>query len=183
MKTEIKTELIQLIKKLSYREGHFVLASGKESKYYIDSKNVTLHPKGAKCIGKLVWNLCNVKKYAGVGGPTLGADPLATAVSLAAYDLGIECPAFIIRKEPKKHGTSQWIEGRENLTPGSNLLILEDVVTTGGSSIKAIEKIRAEGFVVDTLVCVLDRDEGGREALKKNNVELIALTNIKDILG
>ncbi len=177
----MKNELVTLIRKLSYQEGKFILSSGKESTYYVDLKNVTLHPMGAKLIGKLTWSILSSKNYGGVGGPTLGADPIATAVSLAALESHSVCPAFIIRKEPKKHGTSQWIEGRENLTQGTNLLILEDVVTTGGSSLKAIEKVRAEGFKVDTLLCVLDRNEGGREALNKAGVKLVALTTIDEI--
>lgn len=174
-------DLFKLIRKLSYREGDFVLASGKRSTFYVDLKNVTLHPEGAALIGTLTWQNLNPSEFGGVGGPTLGADPLATALSLAALNLGVRVPAFIIRKEPKKHGTSQWIEGRENLISGSRLLVVEDVVTTGGSSVKAIEKIRAEGFRVDTLLAVLDRQEGASEALKSIGVTLCALSNIDEI--
>ena len=177
----MKQDLIKLIRKLSYKEGKFTLASGKESTFYVDIKNVSLHPQGARLIGKLTWELLDVKKFGGVGGPTLGADPLATGISLAALDRQTEVPAFIIRKEPKKHGTSQWIEGAENLKKGSNLLVIEDVVTTGGSALKAIEKIRAEGFVVDTLLSVLDRQEGGEEALKNAGIRLVALATIAEI--
>ncbi len=177
----MKQDLIKLIRKLSYKEGKFTLASGKESTFYVDIKNVSLHPQGARLIGKLTWELLDAKKFGGVGGPTLGADPLATGISLAALDRQTEVPAFIIRKEPKKHGTSQWIEGAENLKKGSNLLVIEDVVTTGGSALKAIEKIRAEGFVVDTLLSVLDRQEGGEEALKNAGIRLVALATIAEI--
>ena len=181
MSTELRSNLLRLLKDKSFKKGSFTLASGKHSDFYIDVKNTALHPEGADCIGQCVWSVLSVKDFEGVGGPTLGADPLATAVSLAAYRLGHILPAFIVRKEPKKHGTSQWMEGSENLKAGANLLVLEDVVTTGGSSLKAIEKIRAEGYAVDTLVCVLDRNEGGREALEKSGVRLVSLCTIEEL--
>lgn len=175
-------DLAGLIRELSYQEGRFTLASGKESAFYVDLKNVSLHPQGARLIGEQAWKRLSPFEFDGVGGPTLGADPLATALSLAALALGAAVPAFIIRKEPKKHGTSQWIEGRGNLKDRGRLLVVEDVVTTGGSSLKAIEKIRAEGFKVDTLLCVLDREEGGCEALAMAGVRLVALSTIDQIL-
>jgi orotate phosphoribosyltransferase len=181
---KLRAELVGLIRKLSYREGRFKLASGKESSFYVDIKNVALHPHGAKVIGNLTWQVLEHEGGASidaVGGPTLGADPISTAVSLAALDRGRTVPAFIIRKEPKSHGTSQWIEGRENLKAGAECLVLEDVVTTGGSSIKSIEKLRAEGFHVSTLVAVLDRNEGAGEALRAVGVKLVALTHIDEI--
>lgn len=178
---ELKQKLVSLIRKLSYREGKFTLASGKESSFYVDIKNVALDPEGAKTIGELTWQLLDPKQFSGVGGPTLGADPLATALSLAAFDQGVHVPAFIIRKEPKKHGTSQWIEGRENLKPGAELLMVEDVVTTGGSSLKAIEKVRAEGFKVNTLIAILDRSEGGAGTLADAGIKLVSLTQIAEI--
>lgn len=174
----------ELLRTLAYREGRFKLASGKESTFYVDVRNVSLHPIGAKMIGDLACELTGLAKdasWGGVGGPTLGADPIATAVSLAALSRGRELPAFLIRKEPKPHGTSQWIEGRENLRPGARLLLLEDVVTTGGSSIKAIERLRSEGFVVDTLLAVLDREEGGAQALAAAGVNLVAMARIAEI--
>ena len=178
---KLKEDLVGLIRKLSYREGKFILTSGKESNFYVDIKNVALHPEGARAIGRLTWQMLSPNDFAGVGGPTLGADPLATALSLAAYDAGKVMPAFIIRKEAKKHGTSQWIEGRELLAEKCELLVVEDVVTTGMSSLKAIEKVRAEGFKVTTLVAVLDRQEGGEAALQEAGVKLVALTRIDEI--
>lgn len=180
-KEELKANLVKLIRKLAYKEGRFKLASGKESTFYVDIRNVSLHPTGAQTIGRLAWTLLAGRSFGGVGGPTMGADPLATALSLSALELGVEVPAFIVRKEPKVHGTSEWLEGRSNLAPGSELLVVEDVVTSGGSSLKAIEKIRAEGFKVTTLLAVLDREEGARAKLKEAGVELIALTRIDEI--
>lgn len=173
--------LVALLTDLAYREGKFTLASGKESSFYVDVKNVSLHPRGARLIGQLAWERLDPRAFGGVGGPTLGADPLATALSLAALERGAEVPAFIIRKEPKKHGTSRWIEGRENLKAGADLLIVEDVVTTGMSSLKAVELARAEGFRVTKLLAVLDRLEGGTEALQSAGVELVRLASIDEI--
>ncbi len=178
---EDKQELLGLVRKLCYKEGRFTLTSGKESSFYVDSKNVTLHPQGMSLITTCAWRLLNSKKYAAVGGPTLGADPLCTGLSLSAYSAGHVLPAFIIRKEPKKHGTSKWIEGQDNIKPGSEVLIIEDVVTTGGSSVKAIERVREAGFKVTDLLTVIDRDEGGREALKGVGVTLHALLHISEI--
>jgi orotate phosphoribosyltransferase len=177
----MRDELARLIRKLSYKEGRFTLASGKTSDFYVDVKNVSLHPEGARLIGAAVWERLDPKEFGGVGGPTLGADPLATAISLAALERGHHVPAFIIRKEPKKHGTSQWIEGRDNLKAGAEVLVVEDVVTTGGSSLQAIEKVRAEGFVVRRLLAVLDRQEGGEKNLRDAGIELVALTRIAEI--
>src|SRR4051812_28321077 len=133
-------ELIALIRKLSYREGDFTLASGKKSTFYIDMKVTTLHPEGAHLIGELAVETLKQAgiNVGGVGGLTLGADPIATAVSLAAYRHGMIWPVYIVRKEAKDHGTSKYVEGTENLKPGASLIVLEDVVTTGGSSLKAI---------------------------------------------
>lgn len=178
---EMKSKLIQLIRKHSYREGNFTLASGKSSTYYVDLKNVSLHPEGVQTIAKLTWSILNPRDFDGVGGPTLGADPLATALSLEATNSGHFLPAFILRKEPKKHGTSQWIEGIELLKPHGRLLVVEDVITTGGTSLKGIEKIRSEGFTVDTCLCVLDRGEGGVQAMQAAGIRCVALTTIEDV--
>lgn len=176
-----KKNLISLIRKLAYKEGDFTLASGQKSTFYVDIKNLSLHPLGAKAIAENAWTQLNPKDFDGVGGPTLGADPMATAISLKALELGVELPAFIIRKEAKSHGTTKMIEGADNLKQSARLLILEDVVTTGGSSLKGIEVVRAAGFKVDTLLCVLDRHQGGKETLEKAKVKLVSLTTIDEI--
>lgn len=174
-------KLAEIIRSVSYKEGSFVLSSGKQSSFYVDLKQTTLHPEGASLIAELVWSKLNPRNFGGVGGPTLGADPLASTLSLAAWSQGVFLPAYIIRKEPKKHGTSQWIEGRENLKSGSELLVVEDVVTTGGSSITGIEKLRAEGFVVKHIVAVLDRNEGANKRLEEIGVSLLSLLTIQDL--
>ncbi len=176
-------ELVKLIRQLSYREGDFTLASGKKSRFYIDLKATTLHPEGAFWIGEAAMDLLakTQLKIEAVGGLTLGADPLATSISLAARARGKLWPAFIVRKESKDHGTSQFIEGKENLRPGADVLVLEDVVTTGGSSLKAIYRLREAGFNPVAALTVVDREEGGSEAIRKEGIPLFSLTTLKEI--
>lgn len=179
------TRLLKLIREKSYREGDFTLASGKKSKFYIDMKATTLSPEGAFLIGRLSFALIR-KRFpgaviAGVGGLTLGADPIATAVSLAAYSQGVEWPAYIVRKEAKEHGTGRYVEGRENLVPGGKVIVLEDVVTTGGSSIKAIERLRAEGYDPVAVLTVVDREEGGEMALKTTGLDFLRILSISEL--
>jgi orotate phosphoribosyltransferase len=175
--------LIRLIRKLSYREGDFTLASGKKSTFYIDVKVTALHPDGAWLTGALAVELLQREgiPVEAVGGLTLGADPIATAVSLAARAQGLHWPAFIVRKEPKDHGTSRYIEGTENLRPGARVVVLEDVVTTGGSSIKAIERLRAAGYDPLAVLTIVDRQEGGAEAIQKLGLKFLALATLQEI--
>ncbi|HAR42359.1 MAG TPA: orotate phosphoribosyltransferase [Bdellovibrionales bacterium] len=179
----LRQQLIALIRKQSYREGDFTLASGRKSTFYIDLKATTLHPEGAYLIGELAVELLRQKEIEvdAVGGLTLGADPLATAVSLAGRAHGYFWPAFIVRKEPKDHGTTRYIEGIENLRPGARILVLEDVVTTGGSSVKAIERLRDEGFNPVAVLTVVDREQGGTEAFAAMKVSLLNLATISEI--
>lgn len=181
---ELTPELTRVVRKLSYREGDFTLASGKKSKFYVDLKATTLHPDGAHLIGECTYELLCREKIAvgGVGGLTLGADPLATAVSLAARAHGKTWPAYIVRKEPKGHGTGQYIEGTENLKPGAEVVVLEDVVTTGGSSIKAIERLREAGYKPVAVVTVVDREQGGADAFAAVGVKYLALTTLQKVM-
>lgn len=162
-----RNRLKELLLQLSYEKRRVTLASGRESNFYFDGKQTALHPEGAFLIGKLFLQLIREKfpTCQAVGGPTLGADPLATAVSLTSFIEKTPMPAFIIRKEPKGHGTQNWIEGVKNLTAQMPVVILEDVVTSGGSSVKAIEKAKLGGLKVLGVVSIVDREEGGAEAL------------------
>ncbi|MEK6579540.1 MAG: orotate phosphoribosyltransferase [Bdellovibrionota bacterium] len=177
------SRLIDILCRVSYREGKFKLVSGKESTFYIDVKPTSLQPEGAHLIGQLAVE--RIKKEGlvvdGVGGLTLGADPLATGISLAAREAGKMWPAFIVRKEPKEHGTSKYIEGTENLKSGAKLLVLEDVVTTGGSSIKAVERLREGGYHPIAVLTVVDRLDGGGDNIKKLGMEFFALVTIEEI--
>lgn len=175
--------LTQWIRKLSYREGNFTLASGKQSHFYVDLKATTLHPEGAWLIGEKAVEvlLASGLKIDAVGGLTLGADPLATAISLAARARGKQWPAFIVRKESKDHGTGKYIEGTENMPAGASVIVLEDVVTTGGSSIQAIERLREAGYRPVAALTVVDREQGGREKIEALGVRFLSLATLKEV--
>lgn len=172
-----RAELMQIIRELSYEQREVTLASGRKSDFYFDGKQTTLHPRGAVLVGKAFYAaLANfADEVGGVGGLTMGADPIATATSMISSLEGQPVPAFIIRKEPKGHGTGQWLEGRKNVVPGCKVVIVEDVVTTGGSSMKAIERARSEGLIVLGVVTLVDREEGGREFFEENNIPFYAI--------
>jgi len=181
----VKDELKEIICQLSYEEREVTLASGRKSNFYFDGKQTTLHCRGGLLVGQAFWE--EVKKIDdsvdGVGGLTLGADPIATATSIAAQLDGHNVHAFIIRKEPKGHGTGQWLEGRKNLPPGSRVVILEDVTTTGGSSLKAVERAEEEGLVVLAIITLVDREEGAREMIESAGHVLRAVFNKSDVVA
>jgi len=143
-----RDQLKKIIIEKSYRKGTFKLTSGKTSDFYIDGKQTTLSAQGAYLCGKLFFDI--IKKQPtpihAVGGMTLGADPLVTATSIVSYLEGAPIPAFIVRKESKKHGTEQFIEGKSNLPDGCTVALVEDVVTTGGTLLKVIERVEAQGY-------------------------------------
>lgn len=178
-----RQKLISLIRELSYREGDFTLASGKKSSFYIDVKSTTLHPEGAMMVGRLGFQMIRASglEVDAVGGMTLGADPIATAVSLTAFQAGTEWPAFLVRKEPKKHGTGQYIEGVDNLPKGARVIILEDVVTTGGTSLVACDRVRAEGFNPVAVLTVVDREEGAEKTFEEHGMKFIRILTLAEI--
>lgn len=180
---QLRNRLVSLVRKLSYREGDFTLASGQKSKFYVDLKATTLHPEGATLIGELATRVLieSGLTIEGVGGLTLGADPLATAISMTALTHGKVWPAFIVRKESKGHGTGRYIEGVENLKAGASVIVLEDVVTTGGSSIQAIERLREAGYQPVAALTVVDREQGGAEAIEKLGVKLLRLATLSEV--
>ncbi|MEF3168964.1 MAG: orotate phosphoribosyltransferase [Deltaproteobacteria bacterium] len=175
--------LLEIIVRNSYREGTFTLTSGRQSDFYIDCKETTLSAEGAYLCGRLLLDRIRpfLEEIRGVGGMTLGADPLVTAVSVVSFIEGSPLPAFIIRKEKKGHGTGSWIEGKRNIPKGSTVALLEDVVTTGGTLLKAAERTREEGYRVGPVLAVVDREEGGREALEACGLSLTALFTRRDI--
>ena len=179
-----RERLRRLVRERSWREGDFTLSSGKKSSFYIDLKSSTLHPEGAMLIGALAVREARASGVAvdAVGGLTLGADPIATATSLAAREVGLFWPAFIVRKEPKGHGTGRYIEGTENLPPRAKCLVLEDVVTTGASSLKAIERLREAGYEPTSVLTVVDRNEGGREAIEREGLRFLKLLDLADLV-
>ena len=155
----LRSALLDLICQVAYKEGDFTLSSGKKSAYYINGKQVTLHPQGALMVARLLLDLLPAGTV-GVGGLTLGADPMVSALSIVgAYE---NCPItpLIVRKEAKGHGTQAYIEGPD-LPAGSPVTILEDVVTTGASAMKAVERLRAVGYEVNDILALVDRQQGG----------------------
>lgn len=163
----MKNELKKLLKTTgAVKFGDFTLSSGKKSDFYVDCRKVTLHPQGAKLIGKVILEKIKGLKIDAVGGLTLGADPIIGAV----ITLG-NIPGFIVRKKAKEHGTGQKIEGL--IEKGWNVLIVEDVATTGGSAMQAIEAAEAAGANVVKVISVVDREEGAAEALKEYNFDPI----------
>lgn len=163
-----RERLLELLRTTAFQEREVVLSSGRRSNFYLDCKQVSLDPEGATLIGELFHALIDeVAPYAvAVGGLTLGADPLATATSVISFQRGRARAAFLVRKEPKGHGTNQWIESTK-LPAGADVVILEDVITTGAATLKAIERARLAGLHVVHAIGLVDRLEGGREAVTK----------------
>ena len=193
-----RTRLLELLRTQSFARRKVILASGRESDFYVDCKRTALTAEGHVLIGRVL--LEEVRRLPGplqgIGGLTLGADPIASAVATASY-LAVEAwraaggqgtppctyDAFVVRKEPKGHGTGQWIEGRKTLPDGSRVVVIEDVVTSGGSALKAIDRCRAEQLVPVACLALVDRLEGGRETIEALGVPLHALFTRKDFLS
>jgi len=179
-----KPRLIELLRELSYQRRKVVLASGRESDFYVDGKQTTLHAEGATLIGKamLRWLRDLPMKVDGVGGLSMGADPIATATSVLSFlDDGPSIHAFYVRKQAKGHGTGTFIEGRKNLPDGSRVVIVEDTSTTGASAWKAVERSRAEGLDVVAVITIVDRQEGASEFLAEQGMELHALVTLEEL--
>ena len=173
----MKEELLGLLKENAYRKGEFKLSSGKSSEHYVNCKPVTLTGRGLTLISMMMLEHVDTKVVAGL---TLGADPLVSGVAVcSALDMRL-IDALIVRKEPKGHGTGAWIEGPE-FPKGTKVTVLEDVVTTGGSSIKAVDKLRDAGYVVERVVTIVDRQEGGKDAMMDAGLELCSLFTIEDL--
>ncbi|HYY51459.1 MAG TPA: orotate phosphoribosyltransferase [Myxococcales bacterium] len=177
-----RNRLLELLTQLAYEKRKVVLSSGRESDFYIDTKQASLTAEGHYLVGRLV--LAEIRAHfhgaQAVGGMTMGADPIASAVSLTSWLQASPLPAFYVRKEPKGHGTNQWVEGKKGLPSPAQVVVVEDVVTTGASTLKAIERCRSEGLHVLGVVALVDREEGGREAVEKAGVELRSLFRRSD---
>ena len=171
-----RARLLELLAAHSVRHEGVVLASGKTSNFYVDCKQTSLRAEGHFLIGQLLRAAIEsaAPEAEGVGGLTLGADPLASAISTVSFIAGKPLHAFIIRKEAKGHGTGAWIEGASGLRPGAAVVIVEDVITTGGSTLRAIERARDADLEVVLITALVDRDEGGREAVERE-APLLAL--------
>lgn len=177
--TQQRQLLLDLLCQLAYKEGDFVLSSGQRSSYYINGKQVTLHPQGALAIGRLLLSSLPFDT-AGVAGLTLGADPIVSAVSVVSAIENRPIPALIIRKEAKGHGTMAYIEG-PSLPHGAKVVVLEDVVTTGQSALKAVERLKDAGYSVEQVMALVDRQQGGAELYESTGLKFQTLFTIQEL--
>lgn len=161
-------------------EPVFKLSSGKMSNYYIDLRTITLDPEGGFVIGNVIYDIIKQAKPDAVGGLTLGADPIAYATSMVSYLNRDPVKPFVVRKEPKGHGTGKQIEG--NIKPGDRVYILEDVVTTAGSSLKAVKAAREFGLEVLGVIALVDREEGGQHNIENEGLEFIPVFKVSYLL-
>lgn len=179
---ENKRALAQLLLQKSYREGDFLLASGKRSSWYFDCRVTALSAEGSWLIGNLFNDILQDFDIAGVGGMTMGADPLVSATTVVSHIRRRPLSGLLVRKEAKGHGTGQFVEGLANFSQGQSVAVLEDVVTTGGSLLQACRRIEDAGLKVATVCAILDREEGGRENLAANGFTLLSLFTRGELL-
>ena len=177
--TSLHHQLLTLFCQVAYQEGDFLLSSGQRSSYYINGKQVTLHPQGGLAVGRILQPLIPLTTVA-VAGLTLGADPLVTAASVVAAYEGRALTALIVRKEAKGHGTQVYIEG-PTLAPNSPVVVLEDVVTTGKSAMQAVDRLRAVGYQVERIIALVDRQQGGAELYHQAGIKFDTVFTIQDL--
>lgn len=179
----MRERLIALLRERSVERGDFVLASGRRSSYYIDCRRTTMHAEGLALVGAL--GLAAIRgagwEAEAVGGMTLGADPVAYAIARASADAPPLLNGFTVRKQTKAHGAQRRIEGC--FASGAHVVVVEDVMTTGGSALEAVAAVRAEGGVVAGVLAVVDRDEGGALALRDAGLPVRTLVPVGDLLG
>jgi orotate phosphoribosyltransferase len=174
-----KQALVALVKEQALRFGDFTLASGKKASFYLDCRKITLDSRGANLIAEGMLELLRDKLPDAVGGMAIGADPITAAIITVAGQRGLILKGFIVRKEAKTHGTGRDVEGP--VERGDRVYIVEDTVTTGGSSLLAIEKAQAAGLQVLGVLAVVDRLEGGREAFAQRGYSLQTLLTVRDL--
>jgi len=175
----LRQHLLDLFCQLAYQEGEFVLSSGQRSSYYINGKQVTLHPQGALAIGRILLSQLPTDTQA-VAGLTLGADPIVSAVSVVSAYENQPIPALIVRKESKGHGTMAYIEG-PSLPTDASVVVLEDVVTTGKSALKAVERLKQAGYRVNQIMALVDRQQGGAQLYESAGLKFQSVFSIQDI--
>lgn len=175
--------LLDLLATRSVKRGTFTLASGKQSDLYVDCRLTTMHPEGLSLIGPLGLHAIAERGWHpdAVGGLTLGADPVSYAIAYASQLAGLPVRAFTVRKEAKTHGTGKLIEGP--FERGDRVVVIEDVITTGGSALRAVEAVHAAGGTVVGVLAVVDREEGGREAIEAGGWRVAALATAREIVA
>jgi orotate phosphoribosyltransferase len=178
--TDKRQRLKSILVEKALTRGHFILSSGAVSSYYLDVRKVSLDPEGALLIAELFLDELGGETVAAVGGPVLGAAPIVGALAAVSFQRGRPIPVFLVRKEAKEHGTGRQIEG---LFPeGRDVALVEDVVTAGGSVLKAIDAVEAAGSRVTRVLAVVDRGAGGREAILARGVAFTALYPVSELL-
>lgn len=177
--TDARERLLELMKTKALSRGHFILASGKESTFYLDGRMVSLDPEGAYLTGKLMLEAMKAYDVQAVGGLTMGADPVASAVSVVSFVEGTPIPAFLVRKEAKGHGKQKQVEGP--LPAGARVAIVEDTTTSGGSALQAIAAVEALGYTVTVVLSMVDRQEGAEEMLRAKGYPFVPLFTIRDL--
>lgn len=181
MTTKNRERLKEILIRNSILRGKFTLASGKESSYYIDARLTTLDPEGVSLVaGIFLEEILKDPGINAVGGPTMGADPIVGALLSESYRTGRPLRGFLVRKKEKDHGTGKLIEG--GLKPGDVAAVVEDVVTTGGSVVTAIDAVKSIGAEVRKALVIVDREEGGDEAFRKMGIELYSIFKISELL-
>jgi len=181
---EMKERLIGIILERSFKYSDnppFTLVSGRKSNYYYNCKPTTLDPEGMNLIGELVFAMLADSEVTAAGGLTLGADPIANALSVISFQKGRPIKSFIVRKDVKDHGMKFGIEG--NILAGEKVAILDDVITTGGSTIAAIERAEKAGLVIDRVIALIDREEGGRENIMAHVKRVDAVLTRTEIMA
>lgn len=179
----MKKQLIRLIFEKAFKyseEPVFKLVSGRMSNYYFNCKAVTLHPEGMYLIGNIIFDMLQDSDVKGIGGLTLGADPIADAVAYTSYLRKKPVEAFVVRKTAKSHGTMQWIEG--NIKAGDRVAIVDDVITTGKSTIEAINKAKEAGLDIVRVISLVDRQEGGKENIEALGVKVDTVLTREDVM-
>lgn len=182
---EHKERLLRLLRDYALEHREVTLASGQKSNVYLDCRQVYFRGEAHFLIGELFWQKMLALEnehlaFGACGGMAMGSIPLSLALSAAAFRRGRELPGFAVRKEAKNHGMQAVIEGNKCLHPNTHVLIVEDVVTTGGSALKAIEELRNAGMVVNHMLAIVDRQQGGREHLLESHVKLESLFSLED---
>lgn len=177
-----RRRLIELLAARSARRGNFTLASGKQSSFYIDARLTTMSPEGLSAIGPVGLAMIRERGWNpdSIGGLTLGADPVSYAISYASASEARPIRAFTVRKEAKSHGTGKLIEGPFDAS--DRVVVIEDVITTGGSALRAIEALRAAGATILGVLAVVDREEGGREAIEATGIPVASIARVSEIL-
>ncbi|MCC6901152.1 MAG: orotate phosphoribosyltransferase [Polyangiaceae bacterium] len=179
-----RQRLVALLRERSFERKRVILASGRESDFFIDCKQSVLTAEGHALAGELMFDaLSEIPACDAVGGVELGGCPLASAVSLVSFQRGRPLPALYVRKARKDHGSAKLVEGDKALRPGLRVALLEDVITTGGSSLKAVEALKLAGADVVGILALVDREEGGAETIGQAGLPLFSLTRRSDFMG